>query len=263
MITNELSLIVPYTYGDELRQKAIFHCINSIKAQIYRGYELIIVEEILGSQSESKFPYPRKVDKHIILKDACRGFNKSWCINVGIKQAKYDNAVIIDADVIFGKEYLNELLKFKKNCPLFFSGYNYIILLPGRDNPVVRIKTHFSIKAMGGIWFTDRNYLFKTLGGMNENYFGYGGEDNDLYERARNILETIPAMPYPVAHQYHHWRIDPIKRQTKDLSGEYKKNLKLLRQGTSRYSEEIIDRLKNAKLGNPKCPTEIKMGCLS
>ena len=45
---------------------------------------------------------------------------------------------------------------------------------------------------------------------MNENYYGYGGEDNDLWFRANRRLgesakHNVTAMPYVLAHSYHDW----------------------------------------------------------
>ena len=159
---------------------------------------------------------------------------------------------MLDADVAFGKYYLDQVWKFKKLLwRKFFHGYNWIVLLPGRDNPTTRISKHISICSSGGSWFVDRKFFFETLGGMNENYFGYGREDSDLWQRANFILKgKIPELNYPIVHQYHNWEVvnqdNPI----------YQKNNSLWHY-TKSHREEIIEKLKKVELGNAEKPTLI------
>ena len=207
----KLSVIIPYTHSEDTnRILALKNLWNSIESQTMQNFELIVVEET--EKWKIKLPYccnySKRVNKYCPLSDPMeRLFNKSWCINVGIKQAQSNKVLIIDADCIFGKEYFENVLNFSKKYSLFFNGYNWIVLLPGRDNPVIRISHHEDIKSVGGSWFIDRFFFFDKLGGMNENYFGYGREDSDLWLRVNYVLNSIPEIDYPLTHQYHHWEV--------------------------------------------------------
>jgi hypothetical protein len=116
--------------------------------------------------------------------------------------------------------------------------------MPGKDNPVSRHIRPDMTRAMGGIWYCEKDFYFNTLGGMNENFFGYGGEDNDVFERATYILNRTPAyVSYPIVHQYHDWMI-PSSSANK---WEYTRDNPL----------KIITLLKYSNLGKDEQPTII------
>jgi len=283
----ELSIVIPYTYGGELREQALGNLIKCLDAQTFKDFEVIVVEEIgkvyqgtiknrieeilgfnldkelwikiqqeisknktIKTPIDGKFPYKDKADKYILLRDN-RLFNKSWCINVGIRNALANNVLIVDADMLFGKEYFKKVIKFREKNSKFFSGYNCLVCLPGRDNPVIRIIEQ-DINAMGGIWFVNKYFFFEELGGMNENYYGYGGEDNDVYQRAKFLLGEDARLPYTLVHQYHHWH-------ERGSSFELNPNRLNLLNVTRRKTKEIIRKLIETNLGQKKSPTEIKV----
>ena len=126
--------------------------------------------------------------------------------------------------------------------------WNYIICLIGKDNPTARHIRPDTTFAMGGIWYAEKDCYFNVLGGMNENYFGYGGEDNDAYERAcfAYKISAVSYMSYPLAHQYHDWA------KPNQNCGKYF-------EITKKYPEIIIKRLKEANLGNKEAPSVIEI----
>lgn len=247
-----LSVIIPYCYGgDDLRLAALHSTFESISAQDMREYEVIVVEQLVKT-SEPTFPYRDKVNKFITLKDPQqRWYNKSWCINVAARVAESERMLMLDADVLFGKDYFNRILEFSKKH-IFFYGYDWIALMPGRDNPIIRIKPHSELHAAGGSWSSTRAFYWKILMGCNENYFGYGWEDQDIHIRARHVLNApIPEIDYPIIHQYHHWHPATGANPWVDQSGGITfSTLKL-------EPQIIIDRLKTVVLGRVEEPTLI------
>ena len=187
----KLSVIIPYTHGDELREQAYFRLRQCIQAQTMQDFEVIIVEQDMGNIPPYFFTNNQRI---IVVKDPqSRPFNKSWLVNIGVKNASSNNILVVDADG----------------------------------------------------W----------LGGMNENYFGYGREDSDLWIRADyiNQYSGIPEIKYPLTHQYHHW----VVTDTKDAP-DYRKNCEIWK-ATKRDPQKIIDKLKQADLGNIEHPTLIDM----
>lgn len=252
-----LSVIIPYCYGgDEQRLSALDNTMKSIKSQTMADFEVIIVEELVKTDKPT-FPYfnhEGTIKELIVLQDPeKRWYNKSWCINVGVKASSTDNIIVLDADVIFGKEYFTLITEYAKTHK-FFHGYNWIALMPGKDNPVIRIKPHSEVCATGGSWFTDKNFYWNVLGGMNENYFGYGGEDGDMYQRAKHIFGNVPEIPYPIVHQYHNWHPD---NGANPLTNYQKMNE--MSHITGRNPQMVINKLKEKQLGRIECPTLIEM----
>ena len=247
----KLSVIIPYTFGDDVREKNLSDLTYAIVDQTFTDYELIIVEEVIGDNKErAAF---QGVHRYITLRDS-RKFNKSWCINVGVKNAQSDNVLVLDADMTFGKDYFERVMDFASTHPKFFNGFDIIRLLPGKDNPKLRVLPFKNQAIIGGAWFTNKKFFFDELGGFSEDYFGYGGEDNDTGERAKYILpgEVIPALPYMITHQYHDWHkpdgampLNPIRytllNKTKQDPGAVIKLLKAKQLGKEIYPTFIYD----------------------
>jgi len=228
-----LSVIIPYTKGGELRENNLATLLKNIKTQTYKDYELIIVEQVFNTSSKD-FNC-----KHIrISYDKDNRFNKSWAINVGVRNSKYDNLLVVDADMLFGNDYFQKISAFSKKHNKFFMGYSKLHCNIGKDNPEERIHDQTYLKAAGGVWYVNKDF-FWSIGGMNETYFGYGAEDNDLWQRANNRLHCIFGLDYEVTHMYHDWhpenshfplnkeRVEKFNIAMSDLDGTIEKLKKL------------------------------------
>jgi hypothetical protein len=130
--------------------------------------------------------------------------------------------------------------------------WNYLIKLHGRDEPIVRFVRPDITRALGGIWYSEKSFYWDNFGGMNENYAGYGGEDNDGFERAINALHSLGVdvsylsfVAYPLVHQYH--------------DNEQQSSTVPLWLKTRKNPREVTLRLQRANLGNISSPTLIKM----
>lgn len=256
----ELSVIVPLYGFQPQREEALQNLLKTIDAQDMklvvnnvlteeRRFEVIIVEQ--KSTDMHNFP-ARPYLKHIVLPGQEKGFNKSWCMNVAAKAATSDNLVYLDVDMVFDKTYFDKINRFKSPNVNYFTCWQYIISMPGKDQPIARLITKDVLTA-GGAFFINKGF-FWSAGGMNENYFGYGGEDNDLWVRVNRLLgdrtaHNVPSMPYALGHWYHDWaapspdRFYPLNR-------------------TNQHTNTVIERLKAAPLGNPAAPTLIELADL-
>jgi len=196
-----ISVIIPYTKGDEIREKNLKQLLSNIKKQTYKDYELILVEMLFDKPSELNI----ENCNHICLRYPQNDkFNKSWAINVGVRNSKYNGLFVIDSDIMFGDDYFQKVVDFAKDNPKFFMGYSKIHYETGRDNPEKRVHVQSYLKAAGGVWYADKDF-FWSIGGMNETYFGYGAEDNDFWQRANSVLGKVNGLQYEVVHAYHHW----------------------------------------------------------
>ena len=262
--TINFSIIVPWYGGNIQRENSLRNMLNCLKMQIEVNtddpniYELIIVEQIKKGEEDIRkkrileiMPQELAHFRYIQLKKDGT-FNKSWCMNVGARKASYQHLLFIDADSLFGQKYLTTIKHFIRKTPnprnkLMFC-WNYIICLIGKDNPISRHIRPDTTRAMGGIWYVEKYFYFNEFGGMNENYEGYGGEDNDAYERASYLFKSphVSYMAYPLVHQYHDWE-KPSENCVKYF------------EITRRNPEQIIEKLKNIERGNMNSPTYIKM----
>ena len=250
----EFSIIIPYTQGKSDREQALQVCLNSFTSQVFQSFDLIVVEEVLGN-NEPKFNGHPRVNKHIVLRDN-RLFNKSWIINVAVRQIETNCFLVIDADSKMKPQHLEEVFLYKFNQPQFkfFCAYLYLKLLPGKDNPQERLVSSVHLEAVGGAWLCYKDFFFNTLGGMNENYFGYGAEDNDMWWRVQHwytnsfnngAVYPIPMLPFNMEHQYHDWA--PFTSERYDMLNK-----------TRNHPDIVIKRLIEAQLGKESEPTLIK-----
>jgi predicted glycosyltransferase involved in capsule biosynthesis len=255
-MTIELSIIIPLYGFQPQREEALANTLKAIDAQDFlrkgtneRRYEVVVVEQ--ASPKSHIFPQ-RQHFRHITLPAQEAGFNKSWAMNVGARNSTTSSLVFLDVDMVFDKTYFNKINQFKRLHRDYFTCWQYIVTMPGKDNPVARIITQ-DILTSGGAFYVDRDFFWRA-GGMNENYFGYGGEDNDLWVRVNRLLgskegHNVPSMPYALAHWYHDWaapspdRFYPLNR-------------------TNQFTNEIMARLQKAKLGNVSHPTPIDISDL-
>jgi len=251
-----LTVIIPFCLKDKTRINALEHVLSCIKNQDLRvhntnikNWEFIFVEQVVNIDSENCKQYTQGIaDRHLLL-EYDGEFNKSWCMNVGAREATGDWVVFVDADMLFGKEYLYFANLWRSRTPIkFFIGWETIIKLPGKSEPVARLIRNTVLTAGGVFWC--RKDFYWELGGMNENYFGYGGEDNDFWVRANFIigenkeLNNVQHCPYPMVHIYHDDAI-PSPERFYHLDRVIE------------YPEKMIEKLTQANLGYPSSPTKV------
>ena len=107
-----LSIILPTGGNDHLRNRNFNECLSAIKNQTFTDYEVIVVEQALDGnfykRSNPIIPY-----KHIAIKDPQnRGFNLSWCRNVGAREANGELIVLMDSDFVFENNYFTVISQF-------------------------------------------------------------------------------------------------------------------------------------------------------
>ena len=248
-----ISVIIPwYDNGDILRVKAKDSLFKALMNQDYEGeIEIIVVsQESIGMFYAAQ---ELKVKEIHLVKEGL--FNKSWCINVGVKNATFDTVLVIDADMMIGLDYVRLAMYYfnernSRNIK-FCMGWNNLILLPGRDNEFCRTVTPAYTEACGGTFIFDKSFFIYELGMMNEMFEGYGGEDNDLYYRVMDYCKRdkefhLYFIPIVLAHHYHHWSI-------------LIKNNVTLMDIARENPEEIRHRLRWKVLGNIEGPVKIEM----
>ena len=248
-----LSVIIPYAHSQDIqRTNALYLLINNLTNQTMKSYEIVVVEYIKEGQ-EPRFPYLDKIDKYIVLKDN-RHLNKAWLMNIGAREANSENLIFHDADVLIRSNFLETVWECSHHWQ-FFTCWSSFRCMPGKDNPYTRIHNSETVRCMIGSFYSERDFFFNQLGGFNENYFGYGREDTDLWHRVNYIFKgKIPIMKYDVIHYYHHWHqpngANPLDRD--DISGN------AMLEYTMKYPKRVIEILKNTNLGRMESPTIIE-----
>lgn len=266
----KLSIILPTGGSDHLRNRNFNECLTCIKNQTFTDYEVIVVEQSLDNnfykQSNSIIPY-----KHIGISDPQnRGFNLSWCRNVGAREAQGEIIVLMDSDFVFENNYFQVISEFKGEFAAGAETYYWCNAedptsdwLRNKDfnsfrkkgagprDPVFKFRSMSRGCGYGAILVYNKEWFWNTMGGYNENFFRYGWEDKATTEMIKSLLskddESMFRIQYEAAHLNH---------RSKDVRN-MNINESLFNRFTSMNQFELSNRIREANVGKRSGPTTI------
>jgi len=227
--------------------------LKSIAAQRDVAAECIVVEQSAAPEIERAIPdWVRYI--HTPLPYPDMPYCRSWAFNVGARAARGRMLVLHDNDMLVPRDYASEIMKhFKEGYEvinlkrfIFYlteshSGRIFYSGKPELDQSPQAIVQNLEA---GGSLAVCRMAYFE-IGGFDESFIGWGGEDNEFWERA----QTRKVWPYgylPIIHLLHTPQVEKIRpeRATSALFLERSK----LQVGTR------IKELAVADFGNPLRP---------
>ena len=248
-----LSIIIPMGGEDEKgrRLKNLYETLRCIEYQTYSDYEVVLVEEIYRGNIIFDVV---EVDQYIPVK-ASRSSNRSWTRNVGVQASHGEKLLQLDGDILFGKDYFQRIIDHPhewfigwSTCyrltPEGFNDWNLnedLTTLHKYSDPYFGVIHSKQGGACGFSSCFNRQFYLNSLGGYNENFTGWGGEDDDIAIRATQILGNFYTLPYIIYHLPHsnrHGSNREIKKTISDPQG-------------------VTERLKKAKLGRVEGATRI------
>ena len=204
-----LSVVIP-CHGQS-RSLLFRKAIPFINRQSLQNFEVILVEQCKGRISYFKrllHLFERPVI-HIKLRGQKRGFNKNWCMNTGTRFASGKRVLWLDTDFIYDYDYFQSIAEHRERLFLAWNQLYYMSevqtectknVIPN-DNTV---GVSPSIEgACGSAVCCDVAFLQECIGGHNENYFGWGLDDNDFAHRTKSIMGRFPVLKAKVYHMYH------------------------------------------------------------
>lgn len=186
--------------------------INNLKRVLdwingFSGVEVILVEQ----DKHPKIDYLNLKAKYIFTKSELP-YNNSWALNVA---TKYSNSSIIvygNCDVIMNPYDFIESLKAIDEYDMVNPHTRFIDLTP--EESLLPFDKIFQINRPGrgeldnqktnlcsGICIFKKEAVYK-IGGWNEDFIGWGGEDDYQSIKVENFLKYIE-MPYNCYHFYH------------------------------------------------------------
>ncbi len=265
-----LSIILPTGGNDHLRNRNFNECLSAIKNQTFTDYEVIVVEQTLDGnfykRSNSIIPY-----KHIAIKDPQnRGFNLSWCRNVGAREANGELIVLMDSDFVFENNYFTVISQFVGEFAAGAETYYWcnteeatmdwirtknfdVFRKRGGEprDPVFKFRSMTRGCGFGAILVYNKDWFWNVFGGYNENFFRYGWEDKAATETIKFLLkrsdETMNRIPYEAAHLSH---------RSKDVRN-INLNEKLFNDFTNMNQNDLVSKIKEVGVGKKSNPSTI------
>lgn len=194
--------------GDH-RLPHLLKALESIAGQCDTGIECIVVEQDVHPLLQGRLPdWVRLV--HTPPPVADMPYCRSWAFNVGARLALGDLLVLHDNDVLIPADYaVRSLDRMRAGFDVinlkrfgFYLGEAHTReIFAGRaeiaDIPPAGIMQN----ALGGGTIAIRRDAYVRIGGMDEGFVGWGGEDNEFWERA----QTLRVWPYGCLPYLHLW----------------------------------------------------------
>jgi glycosyltransferase involved in cell wall biosynthesis len=163
-------------------------------------------------------------------------WNKSHCLNVALRECNTRYFMVVDNDILLAPNYLSEALRELQRDPLQVI-YNQMLDLSETQTATLaagngaidlaRLKPQAKARSHG-FWHESINvaltYFLRWIGGFDENYWLWGGEDNDIAKRF--YLMGLAAVTLKDRTYYlHQWHPRFESLNPVDATDQYKRNM--------------------------------------
>ena len=116
-----VSIIMPtYNCGDYIEES-----IESVRAQTYQNWELVVVDDCSGDDTIKKVQQIQLFDKRIHIYQNVFNSGAAYCRNAALNEAKGRWVAFLDSDDLWEPEKLEKQVRFMENNDYTFSYTNY------------------------------------------------------------------------------------------------------------------------------------------
>jgi hypothetical protein len=228
--------------------------LRSIAGQVGVSVECIVVEQDFEQTARDHLPgWVRYV--HTPPPYDGMPYCRAWAFNVGARQARSPLLVLHDNDMLVPETYAAELVRKHRRGHeiinlkrlIFYLSEDYTHEVFARDASLAGRPPESIIQnaEAGGSVAVDRGAYF-ALGGMDEAFVGWGGEDNEFWERAL----TRRAWRFGSLPMVHPWHLPQPGRRAVDGRGATTAELSVRRAAIR--VENRIEELRRRDFGDPR-----------
>lgn len=210
-----------------IRNRSDYKLTNLLKSLKWQDYPKKIDIKLIDYGSNNK---NRKIIKNIVSQYAADyiyidnkdTFSRAKALNILLKEVKTKYILFADSDIIFKNNYISELIKNLDKNPFQIICNEMKDLPRGLVNNIIKEYEYERLENIaifrGGLKLSSSgyhfgkgmnaglSYFYKLIGGYDENYIGWGCEDDDLIKRLNligiktsyNILKNSSYL-----HQWH------------------------------------------------------------
>jgi hypothetical protein len=201
-----ISVVMAFRGRDEGRLEGLKKCIKGLRAQTIDCYIILIEQDRTPLHQEELEPL---VDSYLFTYSNTL-FNKSWAFNCGAIIAPDDLILLHDCDMLAPRNYVREAVRVlgTKDLALPWSKILYLTEESSRRYPDGPHKIHSTLtshQVVGGSLIVRKDFYLR-IGGMDERFEGWGGEDNAFYAKVcklGRISRVSPVVGLTLMHHYH------------------------------------------------------------
>jgi hypothetical protein len=204
----EISFIIGHR--GEQRLPLLMATLRSIAAQEGVRIECVVVQQESQPTLAGRLPgWVRLV--HTPPAQSALPFCRSWAFNVGAKHANAPVLVLHDNDMLVPADYAAQMrdrlrggwdAANLKRFVFYLDEIHSAAYLGGSATLLDRPPLAITQNLEGGGSVAITREAFERIGGMDESFIGWGGEDNEFWERA-GLLRTWSWADLPLVHLWH------------------------------------------------------------
>lgn len=213
---SEVQMSVLIGHRGKERLPLLLATIRSIAAQADVNLECIVIEQDKSPIIKEHLP---KWVRHIYQETISHGYNRSAAFNFGARYARGSILLLHDNDMLIPNKYCQNIISLVtkgyeainlKRYVFYLTRSHSEKMLISIDNILTGAPEYIvqNLEAGGSMAIT-RNAYF-AIGGMDEEFIGWGGEDIELWQRCSLLKRWIWGYE-PIIHLWH--QSQPLKRQ--------------------------------------------------
>jgi hypothetical protein len=230
------------------RLPTLLASLRSIAAQTDAAIECVVVEQSVQPEARDVLPgWVRYVHQPSVTFDA--PYNRAQAFNTGAEVARGELLVFHDSDMLVPTVYARDLLVRRREGFEVINFKRFIFYLDIKTSADLTAKGTVPLQATpesilqnatGGGSLAVTREAYDRIGGHDETFVGWGGEDVDFWDRAQT-LRNYPFAHLPFIHLWHPPQAG--KTPAKDAAG-----MQRLRQIEGIPVRERIEKLRARRL---------------